>query len=114
MLAALSILAVAVAPEIGDPRTEGLAARVVNVLPRPGLFAGILLVSLAVRGSPGWGPTASVLTVLAVISLLLLILTIAVLLEAGYAGLGQRALFVCVYAWVGIVSVRLMSVRPGE
>lgn len=45
---------------------------------------------------------------LAAAAVLLLVLTIAVLLEAGLGGLGQRLIFVLLYVWVLILAGRLL------
>lgn len=45
--------------------------------------------------------------------IVLLIATIGFLIEAGYGGYGQRAIFVLVYAWV-LIAARPIAVRVAE
>lgn len=109
-----SIAAGAVFPEMMDPRTGGPLARIVNLLARPGLFLGIVLVSVGLRSVPGWGDVSTLLIGLSVAAAVLLPVTVAVLLERGVGGVGQRAIFLLLYVWVVVVSVRLIGVGQGE
>lgn len=108
-LAMIAILLAAVFPETADPRTGSAAARIQNLAARPGLFLGILLVSLGVRREAGWEAVGGRLTGLAVGAIVSLIATIGFLLEAGLGGAGQRVLFVILYAWVWIAARRVIA-----
>lgn len=112
-LAALAIVVTAFVPESADPRTGSTLAAVQNLLSRPGLFLGVLLVSLGLRGEGGWTTTVRTLVVLAVTAVGLLVATITVLLEAGWGGLAQRALFLLLYGWTLLLvhTVRRRSAR---
>ena len=103
-LAAVAILVAALVPESADPRTGGTAARVQNLLARPGLFLAIVLVSVGVRSAPSWRRSGNALLGLAVGSVLGLVLTVTVLLGAGYGGISQRALFLALYTWVWLAA----------
>ena len=111
-LAAVALLVAAVVPESADPRTGSSLARVQNLLARPGLFLAVLLASFALRRVPEWGDIGTYLVGLAVVCIVLLIATVGFLLNAGFGGLGQRALFVLLYFWAGIVAARV--IRQGN
>jgi hypothetical protein len=102
--AAVAILVAAFLPESADPRSAGALARVQNLLARPGLFVAVCLVSLGLRAAPEWRAHGDVLLGLAAGALGGLILTVVVLLPAGYGGVGQRLLFLALYAWVWLAS----------
>lgn len=108
-LGALAIVVAAVAPASADPRTGSVLANVQNVLARPGLFLGIVLVSVALRKAPGWEDIGLLLVALSTLAVVLLLATIGVLLDAGLGGIGQRAVFILVYVWVLLVSVRIIK-----
>ncbi len=99
-LAMVAILVAAIFPATADPRTGSLVARIQNLMARPGLFLAVLLVSLGVRRVAGWEVVAGRLVGLAMAAIVLLVATIGLLLEAGFGGLGQRILFLVLYAWV--------------
>lgn len=106
-LAVIGILVAVVLPSSADPRTDSVLARVMNLLARPGLFLAVVLVSWGLRRSEDWKDLAPTLLVLSSVVVVLLVVTIAILLERGLGGLGQRALFVCLYLWVILVARRL-------
>lgn len=108
VLAMAAILVAAVFPATADPRTGSVLARVQNVVARPGLFLGVLLVSLGLRRAEGWEAVGSTLVGLAVAAVTLLIATVGLLLEAGWGGVGQRVLFLVLYAWVWLVARRIL------
>lgn len=108
-LATVAILWAAFSPASADPRTGSVAARIQNLVARPGLFLGILLVSIGLGRSPRWEATARALVILALSAAILLVITIALLLERGLGGLGQRALFLLLYAWVLLVARRILA-----
>lgn len=99
-LAVLGITFGAIFPAAADPRTGSSLARLLNLVARPGLFVGLLLVSLALLVRPGWERVGRLLTGLATLGLSLLVVTVGYLLERDLGGVGQRALFVVVYVWV--------------
>ena len=109
-LSAISIVAGAFLPESMDPRTAGPLAKIINLAARPGLFLAIVLVSAGLRRIPEWRDLSTLLLSLSIVAAALLPLTVAVLLDRGFGGVGQRAIFGLVYAWVLIVSVRLIAV----
>ena len=99
-LAMIAILIAAIFPATADPRTGSVVARIQNLVARPGLFLGVLLVSLGVRRVAGWEAVTKRLMSLAAAAIVLLVATIGFLLQAGLGGVGQRILFLLLYAWV--------------
>lgn len=112
-LALLAIVFAALFPATADPRTGSAPARVQNLIARPGLFLGVILVSTGLRSSPGWRDLGGRLLSLALVAAVLLVLTVAVLLDAGLGGLGQRAIFVLLYLWVWLVARRTLRNAAG-
>lgn len=110
-LAAFAIIIAAFFPQTADPRIGSVIARVQNLLARPGLFAGAVLVSWGLRRAPRWEDLAVRLLGMALAATALLGATIVVLLDAGFGGLGQRALFVVLYLWVWLVARRIIRNR---
>ena len=108
-LAAVSIALLTFVPEVADPRTPSVLAKVGNLVARPGLFLGIVLVSIGLRRAPGWDDLRGTLLSLSLTKAAFLPFTIAVLLDRGWGGVGQRAIFGLVYAWVALVASRLRS-----
>lgn len=106
-LAAIAIVIAAVFPETADPRTGTAIARIQNLLARPGLFVGVLLVSWGLRRAPGWERLANWLLGMAFGAVALLGATIIVLLPSGVGGIGQRAVFVILYLWVWLIGRRI-------
>ena len=114
-LAMIAILVAAVFPATADPRTGSTMARIQNLLARPGLFLGVLLVSVGVRRAPGWEAVGGILLWLSATAIVLLVATIGYMLEAGFGGVGQRAIFLILYAWVWTAARRASSVpKPSE
>ena len=109
-LSAIGIVAGAFLPESMDPRTAGPLARIVNLVARPGLFLALVLVSAGLRGIPEWRDLSVLLLALSVVTAALLPFTVAVLLDRGFGGVGQRAIFALVYVWVIVVSTRLIAI----
>jgi len=101
------LLVGAVVPSAMDPRDPTFLSTVLNAS-RPAQFLAMLLVSVGLRKSSGWEDLARVLLALTLAACVLLAVSLAFLLEAGYAGLTQRAVFAIFYGWVGLLSVRLM------
>lgn len=106
-LAAFAMIIAAFFPETADPRTGSVIARIQNLLARPGLFLGAVLVSWGLRRTPGWEDLAIKLIGMALGAAALLGATIAVLLQYGLGGLGQRAIFILLYLWVWLVGGRI-------
>jgi hypothetical protein len=113
-LAMAAILVAAIFPSTADPRTGSVIARVQNLVARPGLFVGVLLISIGLRGAAGWDQMARTLIVVAGTATVLLVLTVGLLLAAGLGGVGQRALFLLLYFWVWVVARQTISLsaRP--
>ena len=109
--ASVSILFAAVYPETADPRTGSTLSRIQNLISRPGLFLGVVLVSFGLRRAPGWQDIGARLLGLAVLASTLLVLSVAVLLESGLGGLGQRAIFLLLYVWAWLVARRTLRDR---
>lgn len=109
--AAVALLVAALVPSAADPRTPTALAKALN-LARPGLFLGIPLVSIALGRVPEWKGSSRVLVVLALSAFILMLVSVGVLLEAGFAGLGQRIAFLLVYAWVGLVARGALAGGP--
>lgn len=107
-LAAFAIVIAAFFPQTADPRTGSVIARIQNLLARPGLFLGAVLVSWGLRRTPGWEDLAIKLIGIALGAAALLGATIAVLLQYGLGGLGQRAIFILLYLWVWLVGSRII------
>ena len=112
-LASAAILFVAVVPEWADPRAAGAVAQVQNLLARPGLFVAIVLVSLGLRPAPSWRRSRDALLGLAIGCALGLVLTVTVLLAAGYGGIGQRVLFLALYVWVWLAARPVWKAADG-
>jgi hypothetical protein len=111
-VAAVTIVLAAFDPVATDPRhRESLGAMrtLMSRFARPGLFVGIVLISLGVRRVPGWENLSGSLIGLAVAAMTVYVVTIVIMLNVGWAGLGQRVLFLVVYAWVLLVSGRLAT-----
>ncbi len=106
-LAVIAILVAAVLPSSADPRTGSALASLMNLVARPGLFLGAVLVSWGLRTAKGWKDLAPTLLGLSLVVVVLLVVTIALLLDRGLGGLGQRALFVALYLWAGLVARRI-------
>lgn len=115
VLASIFILAGVFFPESMDPRTGTVLSRVQNLLARPGLFVGVVAVSVGAAMTPGWASVARPLLGLSLSALLLLVFTVAVLLERGLGGVGQRLIFVLLYSWAVLVSRHVMTANhpPG-
>jgi hypothetical protein len=109
VLAFVGIATGALLPETADPRTASVLARLQNIVARPGLFLGIILVSIGLRGAAGWVDLWPTLLALSLVAAAMLPITIAVLLERGLGGMGQRFLFLLLYAWVVLVAVRILA-----
>lgn len=107
-LAVAGIVVAALVPSAADPRTPSLLAMALN-LTRPGLFLGVVLVSVGLRNAAPFRDLAPKLVTLSLIAVLLLLLTLGPLLRSGYGGLGQRTLFVLLYGWVVLVGIRFVS-----
>jgi hypothetical protein len=108
ILAFVAILAGIAFPESMDPRTGSVLARIQNLLARPGLFLGVLLVSVGLKDLANWNPLRLKLLVLSIAAIVLLVFTIGYLLPAGLGGLGQRLVFLLLYIWVWLVAGRLL------
>jgi hypothetical protein len=67
------------------------------------------LVSIALGRLPEWGGASRSLVVIAVAAFAVMLLSVRVLLDAGFAGLGQRLAFILVYVWVLLVAVGSVS-----
>lgn len=113
ILAMLAIIFASAFPETADPRTGSALSRIQNIVARPGLFLGVILVSLGLRRAQGWEGLGMLLVVLALFSALLLIVTIWVLLGAGLGGVGQRIAFVTLYTWTWLVARATARAGPG-
>lgn len=107
-VAAVGLPVAAFVPSAADPRTKSALATALN-LTRPGLFVGILLVSIALARLPEWEGASWSLVILAVVAFAVMMLSVRFLLDAGLAGVGQRVVFLLVYAWVLLVALGCMS-----
>ncbi len=107
LIAAIFILVGTMLPESMDPRTGSLLSRVQNLFARPGLFIGIVLVSVGLHKTRGWEAQAKILVGLSVTALALLLLSVMVLLEVGLAGVGQRLIFALLYGWATITALAI-------
>jgi hypothetical protein len=114
VLAAVGIVTGAALPETADPRTSSILASLQNLFARPGLFLAVILVSLGLRDASGWADLWPRLLALSSVAAAMLPVTIGVLLEQGYAGLGQRAIFALLYVWVVVVAIRLAKPKAGS
>jgi len=108
----VSLALVTLDPTIGDPRH---AAAVGGVLVRlagigsAALFLSLLVLSIAVRREQRWHAVGTLLLVLAGVAVLLLAITLATLLERGYAGMTQRIIFLLLYAWAGVAGYAVIG-----
>jgi Protein of unknown function (DUF998) len=112
VIAGVTIVLAAFDPMATDPRHRdslGAMRTIMTRFARPGLFVGVVLVSLGVRRLPGWEDIAPKLTAVAAAALVVFVATIALLLNAGLGGIGQRLLFLLIYAWVLLFAGRLVS-----
>jgi hypothetical protein len=100
VLAVVGITLGAIFPSAADPRTDSALARLLDLVARPGLFVGVLLVSVALLVRSDWSRVGRLLTALATLGLSLLVVTVGYLIERDLGGVGQRALFVILYVWV--------------
>lgn len=111
-IAVIGVLLAAFVPSMADPR-EAASSSVIGTLSgrigRPALFVGVLLVSVGVRRIPGWERTARILVLLAALAAVGLGLTLGLLLEAGFGGVGQRVIFVLLYVWAVLISLRILA-----
>jgi len=107
VLAVVGMVVGALMPETADPRTGSAIARLQNLAARPGLFLGVLLVSLGVRKAPGWTDLGPVLIGLAVLGVLVLLGTVGWLLPLGLGGVGQRVAFLLLYGWALLTARRI-------
>jgi hypothetical protein len=107
-LAFVSILIGIVFPASMDPRTGSLLSKFQNLLSRPGLFLGILLVSIGLFRQSDWKTQAPWLLGLGIAASVLLVLTIIVLLPLELGGIGQRFVFLVIYLWVCLTGIRLL------
>lgn len=98
-----------------DPRVSGgpVATQRLFGVARLGLFVSLVVASILLRGVTGWEGIAPTLIVVSVTILTLLVVTLAVLLNRGLAGLPQRLVFVLTYAWVGMVLWGASGRGPG-
>lgn len=111
-LAALALIVSAVFPQAADPRdpanSGSILIPIINIS-RIGLFVAFILISMQLRKILLWQPIGKTLVILSVICVVIFILTIGVLLKVGYGGLGQRILFLFIYAWVTLVVSRVIA-----
>jgi hypothetical protein len=107
VLCSLAILVPTAFPEASDPRSSGVIASLLNIFARPGLFVGLLLVSVGIRSTTSLKPLSLKLTLLSCVSFLLTIVTVSVLLKAGGAGVGQRIVFILIYIWIILLALNL-------
>ncbi|MEJ2205000.1 MAG: DUF998 domain-containing protein [Gemmatimonadota bacterium] len=107
-LAVAGIVIAALVPSSADPRTPSILAMALNLV-RPGLFLGLVLLSVGLRNAPPWKDLAPKLVTLSLIAVLLLILTLGPLFRSGYGGAGQRTLFILLYGWVVLFGIRLVK-----
>lgn len=85
-----------------------------NLLARPGLFLGVLLVSVGLLRKPSWKTTGPVLLIISISSFALLIFTITILLPRGLGGIGQRLIFILLYGWAWTVARRILKLTKVE
>ena len=78
---------------------------------RLGLFVSLVVASISLRRVQGWRRVAQALTVVSAVNLAILVLSLTVLLDCGWAGLGQRLVFALTYTWVVAVAWRMLR-RP--
>jgi hypothetical protein len=111
-LGVLSLVLVTLRPPIADPRnaTEaGMALARVGGIGRTSLFISLVVLSLVVRRQPRSRTVGGVMLGLATAAILLLAITLASLLERGYAGIAQRAIFLVLYTWVLLAALRVIA-----
>lgn len=110
-----ALFVVVLVPETAAPgtvsgATGGALVRAVSI-GRLCLFASLLVLSLAVRDEPGWWHISTWLLTLSVASILLLAVTLTTLIDNGWGGLGQRAIFILLYAWAAIAAFAVAGKR---
>jgi len=107
-VAAIGLLVAALVPAAADPRTGTVLSVALGAV-RPALFVAIVVVSVGLRSDLLWHDGSWMLVILSSAALLLTLVSVAFLLEAGVAGLGQRAVFVLIYVWVSLVTIRMVT-----
>ncbi|MCB0664560.1 MAG: DUF998 domain-containing protein [Saprospiraceae bacterium] len=113
-LAFISILAGTVFPSSMDPRTGTVLSKIQNLLARPGLFIGILLISKGLSKKAEWRTVASTLLFLSIFALILLGLTIGILIPKDLGGIGQRLVFLLLYIWIWLVASHLLHLPSAK
>jgi hypothetical protein len=109
LLAVVGITTGALVSGTADPRTGSILAKLQSIVARPGLFLGIILVSIGLRSTKGWGDIWPILLALSLVAAAMLPITIALMLERGLGGVGQRLIFVLVYARAVLVALRILA-----
>jgi hypothetical protein len=114
VLAFIFILAGNMFPSSLDPRSGTLLSNLQNILARPGLFMGVVLVSAGLSGKTGWKSIARILLVMSIVAFILLIVTITVLLPRQLGGIGQRLVFLLLYLWVLLISYKILKINTAS
>lgn len=104
VLAFISIIVGVVLPTSMDPRNGSLLSKIQNLLARPGLFLGVLLISFGLLGKPNWEIQGRILLTLSITVSIFLIITIKILLPMELGGIGQRFIFLLLYAWIWLTA----------
>ncbi len=114
VLAFISIIIGIVSPASMDPRTGSFLSKIQNLFARPGLFLGILLISLGLSGKPGWDIHARILLTLSIIVSILLVITIKILLPMELGGIGQRLIFLLIYVWIWLITTHIIKLADSK
>jgi hypothetical protein len=114
VLAFISIIVGVVFPTSMDPRTGSLLSKIQNLLARPGLFMGVLLISLGLLGKPGWKAQARILLTLSITVSILLVMTIKILLPIELGGIGQRLIFLLLYVWIWLTATHTIKLTDSH
>lgn len=114
VLAFISIIIGVLFPASIDPRTGSLLSKIQNLLARPGLFLGVLLISLGLLGKSGWEIQSRILLTLSITASILLVITIKVFLPRGLGGIGQRLIFLLLYIWIWLAATRTIKLTESN
>jgi len=114
VLAFISIIVGIVFPTSMDPRTGTLLSKIQNLLARPGLFLGVLLISLGLLGKPGWKVQARILLTLSITVSIFLVITIKTLLPMELGGIGQRLIFLLLYVWIWLTATHTIKLTDSN
>jgi hypothetical protein len=109
-LAFIAILVGIAFPASMDPRSGSLLSKIQNLLARPGLFLGVILVSIGLLRQDGWKLLAPKLLSLSIAAFVLLAITIIVLIPRDLGVIGQRLIFLTLYVWAALIALRTLKI----